>query len=174
MKQGGIIPPPKTSAWGLYPSCKTMGSIKPNAKKSQSSFRTITSIFSKLFVFACMHNHCGSKSKWGWVTVIPLLPKPHCPLLGEWWSLHPSPTCRGVWTSWLLPERVQIFLLSESKCSLFSLFLRARLWQRMETGCPAFQDDPVPGQPEGNANYQSLCGIIFKWECLVPMNFPMT
>lgn len=119
MKQGGTIPPPKTAAWELCPSCKTMGNIKPNAKKSQSSFGTIFSIFSNLFVFACMHNHSCSKSELQWF-LCSINPTAH--YLGKWWSFHLSPTCRGVWTSWLLPERVQIFVLSESKRALYLFF----------------------------------------------------
>lgn len=48
----------------------------------QSSFRTITFTFSNLFVFACMYSHCSSKCKSGWVSMISLLHKPHCPLPG--------------------------------------------------------------------------------------------
>lgn len=87
----------------------------------QSSFWTITFIFSNLFLHAwttiVAPNLNGDELQW---FLCSRYPTAHH--LGKWSSFHPSPTCRGIWTSWLLPKKVQIFLLSESKWSL-CLFL---------------------------------------------------
>lgn len=164
-------------SWELCPSWKTMGNIKPNAKKSL--FFTPVFLLDNYFHFqwfalAWMHNHCGSKSKWWWVTMIPLLHNPYCPLPGEVMVIPPfSHLQRSL--DWLAPAWKVSDVSSEwDKMLSLSPILRARLWLRMESGCPAFLDDPVPGQPEGNANYQSLCGIAFKWKCLVPVKIPTT